>query len=559
MAIDNALKDSTQDGIPLNASQIRQFLVDGYLILQPKLPGELHECIRSRLDESIPDHRSNPGNNILPLVPEMRHVLKSPEVHGALQSLLGSSYLEHPHRFCHVEEPSENPIFDREATLFSKCHQDSYTPLARPRHHRIRYARVMYYPQDTPESLGPTHVIPGTQLNIGLNDTERKRPLPISGMAGTVSITHFDVGHAGGINLSTQRRFMVKFIYQRASMPQKSALSGTEHQWHDPEQYEGDQMSLAWSHLWDWLRGASNSYDSLQSGMLSRGKATKTGSVAELMAALTDVQPYPDQIATAEVLASFGSKATPAIPMLMDLLNRRPDPLRVTAIYALGAIGAQTISPLIDSLCNRGEAKNMLRVRMANHYRNQGTLESALQLDDAAYALSAVGTDAVPALIELLEDGDEWARLNAAFALGEMDQQAVDAVPALIRVLDESSHLMVRTAADALGAIGAAEAAAPLGMLFHKQHPAWNEKVVRNRTVCDQIRVNAATALARLGQDAAAAEADLIHALDDRCGQVATFATEALRRIGSTTAVDAMVRLLTTERWDRSITPSNGF
>ena len=68
-----------------------------------------------------------------------------------------------------------------------------------------------------------------------------------------------------------------------------------------------------------------------------------------------------------------------------------------------------------------------------------------------------------------------------------------------------------------------------------------------------------ATALARLGRAAAVAEADLIHALDDRCGQVATYAVEALRRIGTPAALDAALGLLTAERWDPSITPANEY
>ena len=71
--------------------------------------------------------------------------------------------------------------------------------------------------------------------------------------------------------------------------------------------------------------------------------------------------------------------------------------------------------------------------------------------------------------------------------------------------------------------------------------------------------MNAATALARLGPGAAGAEADLVGAFDDPCGQVATYAVEALRRIGTPSALEAALGLLTAERWDPSITPANGF
>ena len=277
------------------------------------------------------------------------------------------------------------------------------------------------------------------------------------------------------------------------------------------------------------------------------------------MSALEHDRPDADRVAAAETLATLGRDAAPAVSALMSCLNRRPDPVRVAAVYALGAIGEPAVSALIESLRGRGDAASMMRTRMAEQHRRHGSIESALRLDDAAYALSAIGTAAVPPLLDLLEGGDGWARMNAAFALGEMDRQALPAVPALIDALDDPSHLVVRTVADALGAIDASEAAAPLGALFRLKRPAWDEEEMRTWSVRDQVRVNAATALARLGPAASAAEDDLIHALDDRCGQVATYAVEALRRIGSPAALAAAIGLLTAERWDPSITPANEY
>lgn len=555
-------QDDPRPVIPLSGEQVRQFIADGYLFLQPSLPGDLNASIRRRLDQAVPDRTGNPGNNILPLAPEMRHVLAAPEVRGALQTLLGPGYLEHPHRFCHVEEPAD-PGADlsapeRGAKLAANCHQDSYTPLARPRHHHVRYARVMYYPQDTPETLGPTHVMPGTHLNTVLSDAERARPIPAAGAAGTVFITHFDVGHAAGVNRSGQRRFMVKFIYQRASPPAAGGWPGADHLWRDPPRYGGDRQSLAWSHLWDWLRGAGDRYASLRGGALTSAERP-AGSADAAARALADGRPCADRVAAAEALAALGAQAAPQIPALLGVLNRRPDPVRVAAAYALGAIGAAAVDPLIESLHGRGGATPMLRDRVAATGRAPGAIETALPLDDAAFALAAAGGAAVPALQALLREGDEWARLNAAFALGELDRQAQAAVPALIAALDDPSHLVVRAAADALGAIGAPEAAAPLGRLFGVSRTGWDEEAMRGWTARDQVRVNAATALARLGRGAAAAEEDLIRALDDRCGQVATYAVEALRRIGSPSALAAALGLLAAERWDRSITPANGY
>ena len=86
------------DPILLTDEQMREFIVNGYLVFEPTVPEGTHEACYERLNQII-DSELNPGNNILPRVPAMRHVLNSPEVRGALISVLGPNYLEHPHRY----------------------------------------------------------------------------------------------------------------------------------------------------------------------------------------------------------------------------------------------------------------------------------------------------------------------------------------------------------------------------------------------------------------------------------------------------------------------------
>ena len=545
--------------IPLTAEQVHRFIADGFLVLQPSVPEQLHRTICRKLAEAIPG-TDNPGNNVLPLVPEMRHVLQSPEVHGALLTLLGAGYLEHPHRYCHVQTQQDLAAGAHAAKLAANSHQDSYTPLGRPRQHHIRFLRVMYYPQDTPQELGPTHVIPGTHLNRGLSDADKAQQLPVSGPAGMVSLTHFDIGHAAGVNVTAQRRFMVKFIFMRSAAPHGNGWSGPEWAWRGPRQLcTGDRQELAWSHLWDWLRAAPHRYASFSSGaqVPANGSAdvARSDGLEHRLAAGVDA----DRVAAAEALARLGAAAVPAIPALVACLNREPDPVRIAATYALGAIGAPAIPALTDALRDSGAALPHL-LSAVGHGNHGGTWrEQALVMDDAAHALAAIGPAAIPALIDLLAADDEWARINAAFALGEMDHAACNAVPALVNALADESHFVVRTAADALGTIGAAQAAAPLGELLHLERPGWETPLVRGWSVRDQVRFNAATALARLGSGAAGAEADLIAALDDPCGQVTTVALAALRRLNTPAAVDAAFSMLTAERWDPSLTGTNRF
>jgi hypothetical protein len=58
------------------------FLRDGYTLLQPDLPATLHARIRERL-ALVLQQEYNPGNNILPAVPELHSRAESGTHAGA--------------------------------------------------------------------------------------------------------------------------------------------------------------------------------------------------------------------------------------------------------------------------------------------------------------------------------------------------------------------------------------------------------------------------------------------------------------------------------------------
>ncbi|MGA1199439.1 MAG: HEAT repeat domain-containing protein, partial [Candidatus Latescibacterota bacterium] len=182
--------------------------------------------------------------------------------------------------------------------------------------------------------------------------------------------------------------------------------------------------------------------------------------------------------------------------------------------------------------------------------------EGAVSMDDAAHALAAVGQSAVDVLIGLLDHESEWVRINAAFGLGEMDSTAAKAVPALTRCLDDGSHCVVRTVTDALSSIRQDEQTfmPPLGQLLKMGRPGWHEDVRRGWTPYEQVRINAAMAFVRLGKDAASAEDLLLETLADPNGHVAAHALDALRRIGTPSAMDGVLEYLMSRRWDESLT-----
>ncbi len=534
----------------LTDEQMRQYVVDGYVMLEPSVPDELHETIRRRLAEVL-ETGANPGNNVLPRVPEMRHILNSPEVRGALISALGEGYIEHPHRYCHHIAPVTDPDPEPEVRLAANCHQDSYTPLGRPRQHYSRFARIMYYPQDTPIELGPTHAIPGTQFHKTLTDEDRAQAIPMVGKAGTVSLTHFDVGHAAGVNLLNQPRDMVKFIYVRASEPTAPSWDCQDLQWRNPVAIETPHnLELVWSHMWDWLCGKRDRYESFRSNGV---QSTKNG-LTQYIAALGKDRDLADRLRATYGLAGLGSDATEAIPDLIAMLENDHQAARVAAIYTLGAIGQPAIDPLMESLNEAGR-------REAAHPVPEPWNEGAISMEDAAHALAAIGAPAVPALTGALESSSEWVRINASFALGELDSHAASAVAKLTSRLGNDSHRVVRTATDALGSIGQnVQTFIPhVSRLLTEDRGDWHEEERRGWSIRDQVRMNAAMAFTRLGKDAAGAEDVLFHAMDDPCGHVGAFAMDALRRMDSPAARQAVMAYLEAQRWDESITADRQF
>lgn len=451
----------------MTTEQRQQFHREGYVILHPDLPTTLHTDVQQRL-AWILKNEGNPGNNILPAVPALQHVLDAPELIEALTDVLGTGYVLHPHRFAHNNEPAqqtdEGELKAGVGThAFIGWHQDSHSPLARPRHHACRYAMVLYYPQDTPKEHGPTQLIPGTHYSRTLTESDYARGFQAAGPAGTCVLVHFDIAHGGSLNLLDQTRYMVKFVFVRTEEPEHFDLP---------------------------------------------------------------TQPKPDET---------------EVPTRIAALNG-PEPERLRAIYALAALGEPAVAPLCAALTRPTES---------------GWHEGAVVMDDAAYALAALGTPAVASLTALLDHPSEWVQINASFALGEMGKKARAALGALIGKLSHPSHAIVRTALDALGQIGADEAALlpELRRLLLTDHaePSWQEPLYRKWTGQNQVRVNALSALLKLGWHSDEAIALVIASLDDPCGYVGGFGIEILERSGKPDALAAALYYLKKHRWDSSL------
>ena len=139
---------NTNGGL-LSDIQMQQFLEDGYIIIRLDESDWFPKNIRGQMDDLLAEE-PNPGNNLLPRIPELARVFENKAVAGALKSILGPDYQMEDHRFPHVNKPRSKQ---------QNVHKDG----ALRGDHRTRKVFGFYYPQDTPESHGPTGVLPGSQ------------------------------------------------------------------------------------------------------------------------------------------------------------------------------------------------------------------------------------------------------------------------------------------------------------------------------------------------------------------------------------------------------------
>lgn len=137
---------------PLSDAQVRQFCVDGYLQLHVAELGDafharLYETICAGFDRAEPDRDPR---QCFPELPELSDVIGSPTLRGALTSLLGAGYGQHPHRTLHTRA---------EGSGDQAWHKDGHhVPL---RHHHPRWLIGFYFPGDTTVEMGATGIMPG--------------------------------------------------------------------------------------------------------------------------------------------------------------------------------------------------------------------------------------------------------------------------------------------------------------------------------------------------------------------------------------------------------------
>lgn len=202
-----------------------------------------------------------------------------------------------------------------------------------------------------------------------------------------------------------------------------------------------------------------------------------------------------------ETFTLLGPRGAPAIPALVRLANDPSDVLRMKVAQALGAMGGRgeiAIPTLVERLLF--DASPLVR-------------------DAAAEALAGIGVEAVPTLVQLLDDEDAEVRKRCVKALGTIGRGARPAGPALASHLEDESAEVRMAAAEAIWQVSRdSSLAAPAAA----------------RALADEdrtIRLRAFRLLGRMGPHAAPAAQQLRQLQSDERAQVRQAAERTLERI----------------------------
>ncbi|MDF2668879.1 MAG: phytanoyl-CoA dioxygenase [Paenibacillus sp.] len=455
----------------LTDEQMAQFITHGFVVLNTDFSDDFHKSVLQKMND-VYATEGNVGNNILPRIPEIQQFFDHPTVQGGLTSILGPDYIMHAHRHGH---------FNVAGSKGMAWHKDNYWGNEKLRNHHPWSAMIFYYPQDVTEDMGPSGLMPGTQNHYQLTGDQSEHKLSVCGKAGTMALIAYDIWHTAMPNFSEKNRFMLKFLFFRLEAPKRPSWNNTRTEWMRPQQMLPiPDHDLIWEHTWNWLSGSS-------SGTSSESSVDQ--------AAKRQLNAYQQQLSDPnEVIA-------------------------LNAAYALAAMGLEAIPALIDGLDNSSPAA----------------------VRSAAHGLAAVGSPAIPSIVKALNSREINNRElygHLAFILGEIGSEASEAVPGLIELLQEDSRFVRQHIIEALGLIQEP---------YELTIPALCDRLTNDSV--PYIRFMAGLSLARIGKEAGEAVPALKQALNDSNRYVSAIAASALQRIRSDEALDVLLPFLQTARW----------
>ena len=430
----------------LDDATMQQFIRNGYLILKPDFPDGFHEEVYERLTEVF-EKSGNPGNNLLPAVPQLQDVWGHPVVHGAFCSILGSDYYLHLHRHDHESPPGNTD---------QNMHKDSlgnsrYCADHNRRHHHTRWMMAFYYPQDTPPELGPTAIIPKSQYLVKDNPSEEE--VFTDGQAGTICLVHYDMRHRRVRNDMDMTRHMVKFLFTRMSEPTEPTWDHKDATWEASD----DPQEAIWQYMWNWHRGvvpkfeplSDSEIEELSDRVADEDEAKALDAVYRLgsggaVSALVDGLKNPvDETPARNVAYGFNAAGESAVPEVLELAKHEDAQIRARAVDVLGDMGLSAKFSVPDLVALLDDEDEDVRARAAESLGTCGLGQS----------------DFVTKLADILvHDESDQVRRNTTLTLARLGPCAEDAIPELGQAMRDENHYVRGFSVHALYRIGTPEA-----------------------------------------------------------------------------------------------------
>jgi hypothetical protein len=185
------------DSFLLRPDQVADFVTDGIVTLEPRVPAELNEDVIAAI-KGYEGDRYYCWRDL----PVLHQVMDLPWISGAIRSFVGAKPV-YDHSFAHVI-PARHP-------RAQNWHADSVIDTR-----ALGFdLQVFYYPQATTEEMGATLVLPGSHLRRAKNgalgvyrNIVGQRQLACE--AGTVVLMHQGIWHCAQPNQTDITRYMFK-------------------------------------------------------------------------------------------------------------------------------------------------------------------------------------------------------------------------------------------------------------------------------------------------------------------------------------------------------------
>ena len=510
------LNDQVESLDLLNDQQINHFLAHGWLQLDTKLPLDYHQSLFEKFKGIVgEDNDFNPGNNLLPVVPELNLVFDDPVIKGALTSVLGKNYMMHPHRVLHDNPPGS------EAQVW---HHDSYWGYKRKVHnHHPWWVMIMYYPQDMFEGIGPTGVIPGTQyIAQRLADSDISG-IHANGKSGVCMMIHYDIWHRKMKNFTDLKRYMVKFEFIRMEPPSDITWNNTTPDAINQFELNSINYQPIWKSQLEWLSGGK---------IAPEARIFDSSSQVQLRQELDSSE---TKIIVDALNKLYGAKNldSETLSVIEALVHHENEFISLSACYSLAATGNDGITRLIQ-LMHSNDGKNVDDPRCFIDEGQKSELEMVCR--NAVHGLVAGGASSIEELIRAYQSGMERIKKYVCFALGEIDSNSNSVLDTLATGCLHEDPAVRLNAVEALGL---------------KQCREQDVTLIDNllRDADDEVRFNAALALARNGEGSLYATEGLAQALCDPNRYVYGYALEALERINTKKSTDVLMKYLKATRY----------